>query len=304
MKVSSEFANKLESSSFVATAELLPTAGVEQEVIKTMGQTVAGSAVAVNVADNPLGPVTSSLAASCVLLQAGIEPIYQVVSRDRNRLAIQSDILGAAALGIKHVLCLTGYHQSLAGYPESANVYDIDSVQMIAAIQQMNEKQELIKGEKIEGGFAMLIGAVANPYLKPLPLNMMKLTKKVQAGACFIQTQAVFDVAPFEEWLNAAQAEGITDRAAILVGVMPLASAEEAEELRNTFTDFVIPDRIVERLKAAGGPDAQKKEGIAVCAEVIQKLKALDGVKGIHILSGGKEAVVPEVIAAAGLQNQ
>lgn len=301
MKVSSEFAQGLEGDGLVLTAELLPTAGADQAALKAMNQAVGGTVVAVNVADNPYGPVTSSLAASSVLLQAGREPIYQLVSRDRNRLAIQSDVLGAATLGIKHVLCLTGYHQSLTGYPESANVYDMDSVQMIGTIQQMNDKQALIKGEAIEGGFAMVIGAVANPYLRPLPLNMMKLVKKVQAGARFIQTQAIFDLAPLEEWLSAARAEGITEKAAILVGVMPLASAEEAEELRHTFTDFVIPDSIIERLKAAGGPDEQKQEGIAICTEVMHAVKALAGVKGMHILSGGKEDVVPELIAAAGL---
>jgi len=225
----------------------------------------------------------------------------QLVSRDRNRIAIQSDVLGAATLGIGNMICLTGYHQSLMGYPESANVYDIDSVQMIAVIQGMNAQQSLLNGEHIEGDFAMTVGAVANPYMRPLPLNIMKVAKKVQAGATFIQTQAIFDLEPLTEWLDAAKKEGITDKAAILAGVMPLESAEEAGKLLSTFTDYVIPDRVVERMRDAGDAAAQKKEGLAICTEIIAKLKATEGIKGVHILSGGREAVVPELMTAAGL---
>ncbi len=301
MKATSGLVDKLSNGAFVVTAELLPKAGASPDLVKASAQSLGKGIAAVNVSDNPFGTVTSSLAACAVLKDAGIEPVYQLVSRDRNRIAIQSDVLGAATLGIQNMLCLTGYHQSLMGYPESANVYDIDSVQMLAAVQAMNDNQSLMNGEAIQGGFAMTVGAVANPYLRPIALNMMKLDKKVRAGASFVQTQVIFDIDPFTEWLDAAKSEGITDKAAILAGVMPLASADEAEELRNTFTDFVIPDSIVERLRAAGDADAQKKEGIAICTEFIQKIKALDGVKGIHVLSGGKEAIVPELITAAGL---
>lgn len=298
MTVNSGLASKLSNGAFVVTAELLPQAGADSALIKEAARSMGSSLAAVNVSDNPFGTVTSSLAACAVVKEAGLEPVYQVVSRDRNRIAIQSDILGAATLGIDNLLCLTGYHQSLMGYPESANVYDIDSVQMINTVQSMNANQTLINGEKIVGDFGMVVGAVANPYLRPLPLNIMKLAKKAEAGASFIQTQAIFDVEPFTEWLEAAKNAGVTDKAKILAGILPLSSADEAEELRNTFTDFVIPDSVVERMKNASDP---KAEGIAIAAEVISKIKDLDGLKGIHILSGGKEAVVPEVMKAAGL---
>ena len=298
MTTNSGFASKLSNGAFVVTAELLPRVGASSALIKEAVQAMGRSVAAVNVSDNPFGTVTSSLAACVVIKEAGMEPVYQVVSRDRNRIAIQSDILGAATLGIDNLLCLTGYHQSLTGCPESANVYDIDSVQMLSAVQTMNANQTLLNGEKIEGDFGMAVGAVANPYLRPLPLAIMKLVKKVEAGATFIQTQAIFDIEPFLEWLEAARAAGVTDKAKILAGILPLASADEAEELRDTFTDFVIPDSIVERMKKAGDP---KAEGIAIATEVIEKLKAMDGIKGIHILSGGKEAIVPELMAAAGL---
>ncbi len=298
MQANSAFIGKLGNGQWVITAELLPQAGANKDFLLSAAQSLGDKIAAVNVSDNPFGSVTSSLAACAVLKEAGLDPIYQVVARDRNRIAIQSDVLGAATLGIQNMLCLTGYHQSLMGYPQSANVYDIDSVQMLATVQQMKEKQTLMNGEAITGDFTMTTGAVANPYLRPLPLNIMKLAKKVQAGARFIQTQAVFALEPFTEWLAAAQAEGITGKAAILAGVMPLTSADEAEELRHTFTEFVIPDAIIDRLKKAGDP---KQEGIAICTEIIAKLKETDGIKGIHILSGGKEAIVPELMAAAGL---
>ena len=144
----------------------------------------------------------------------------------------------------------------------------------------------------------MLVGAVANPYMRPLALNMMRLAKKVQAGAKFIQTQAIFDLAPFEEWLEAAKSEGLTEQTAILAGVMPLNDAAEAETLRDTFTDFRIPDTVIERLKIASDP---KAEGQTIAKETIDQIKTLDGVRGIHILSGGKEQVVPELTKAAGL---
>jgi methylenetetrahydrofolate reductase (NADPH) len=297
----SKLADKLGNGAFVVTAELLPRAGADRALVQEAAAAMGKGVAAVNVSDNPFGTVTSSLAACAVLQDAGVEPIYQLVSRDRNRIAIQSDVLGAATLGIGNVVCLTGYHQSLMGYPESANVYDIDSVQMIAVIQGMNAQQSLLNGEHIEGDFTMTVGAVANPYMRPLPLNIMKVAKKVEAGATFIQTQAIFDLEPFVEWLDAAKKAGITDKAAVLAGVMPLESAEEAEKLRSTFTDYAIPDGVVERMRGAGDATAQKKEGLAICTEIIAKLKAAEGVKGIHILSGGREAIVPELMAAAGL---
>jgi methylenetetrahydrofolate reductase (NADPH) len=183
------------------------------------------------------------------------------------------------------------------GCPESANVFDIDSVQLIATVRKMNNEGLLLDGTKIEGTFSMLIGAVANPYLKPLELNIIRLNKKVNAGASFIQTQAVFDVEAFQQWLEAARKVGITEKVAILAGVLPLSSADEAMRLCDTFTDFNIPEAIISRIKAAGDPQAQKKEGLAIATEIIKKIKAMPGLRGIHILSGGNEAVVPELIA-------
>jgi methylenetetrahydrofolate reductase (NADPH) len=301
MQQSGNLGKKIDSGDFVITAEYLPPAGADDKAVETAAGFFKKGVAAVNVADNPHGPVMSSLAGAVLLARAGIEPVYQMVTRDRNRIAIQSDILGAAALGIGNLLCLSGHHQALTGSPESANVYDIDSIQMIAAVARMRETGELLDGTKIAGPFSMLIGAVANPDLRPMELNILRLAKKVEAGARFIQTQAVFDADVFTQWMKAAASRGVTSKAAILAGVLPLRSAGEAEALSAKYTDISIPDTVVDRLKAAGDEAAQKKEGMAICLEIVKKIRAIEGLKGIHILSGGREEMVPELIAAAGL---
>lgn len=298
MKPVSRFASEIEGRNFIITAEYLPVAGTDASAIEACAGALK-EPVAVNVADNHYGIALSSLAACIALSRAGIEPVYQIVTRDRNRIALQSDLLGAAFLGINNVLCLSGYHQTLIGCPQPANVYDIDSIQLIAAVKKMNDEGLLLDGTKIRGAFSMLIGAVANPYLTPLELNIIRLTKKVDAGAKFIQTQAVFDVEVFQKWLEAVRSEGLAGRTVVLAGVLPLSSAEEAKRLRDTYTDFYIPDEVIHRMSAAGDPEAQKKEGLAICAEIIKKLKGMAGLRGVHILSGGNEKVVPELMAAA-----
>lgn len=301
MKPDGRLANCIKGQDFIITAEYLPRASTNPSLNEAVVKALNDKIKAINVADNPNGIVSSSLAGSVALDRSGIEPVYQIVTRDRNRIAIQSDLLGAASLGIKNVLCLSGYHQTLTECSESANVYDIDSIQLIAAVTQMCEDRVLLDGTKIEGDFAMLVGAVANPYVKPLELNILRLAKKVEAGARFIQTQVVFDVEGFAEWMDMARAEGITGKAALLGGVLALNDAEEAEALREKYTDFYIPDKIIDRMKNSSNRDDQRKEGLAIAAEIIRKIKNISGVRGIHILSGGKETAVPELLAASGL---
>ena len=301
MKADSKLASKIESGDFIVTAEYLPQAGTDASAIEACVSALSKGPTAVNVADNHYGVVMSSLATSVALSRCGLEPVYQMVTRDRNRIALQSDLMGAAYLGIKNVLCLSGYHQTLMGCPESANVYDIDSIQLVAAVRKMNDEGLLLNGAKIDGAFSMLIGAVANPYLKPLELNIIRLNKKVDAGANFIQTQAVFDVEAFQQWLDAARSEGITERAALLAGVLPLGDAVEAERLCDTYTDFSISKEVLDRIKSAGDQEAQKKEGLAICVEIIKKIKDMQGLRGLHILSGGNESIVPELMTAAAL---
>jgi len=304
VKNEKRFHDQLKSGDFVVTAEYLPKAETEGSAIKAALQALKEVPSAVNVADNPFGVGMSSLAASVILAQSGIEPVYQVVTRDRNRIAIQSDLLGAAALGIRNILCLSGYHQTLTDHPESANVYDLDSTQLLKVLKKMREQGELLNGEKINGAFPVMTGAVANPYLKPVDLSIIRLTQKVEAGAEFIQTHAVFDIDEFQQWLDAVKQAGLADKTAIIAGVFPLDSTEEAELLLNKYTEFQIPPRIIERLKLAGDRQAQKKEGLAICVEIINKLKNMTGLRGIHILSGGKEETLPDILSASGLSGK
>jgi methylenetetrahydrofolate reductase (NADPH) len=297
MKRENNLETKINNKDFIITAEYLPKAGTNISVLEILKKC---GATAVNVSDNPYGPVMSSLAASVLLSNEGVEPVFQIVTRDRNRIALQSDILGAAALGIKNILCLSGYHQSLTGMPESANVYDIDSIHLIDIITRMNKEGTLMDGSKIEGNFSMLAGAVANPYLRPLDLNILRTAKKVEAGAVFIQTHAVFDPGPFKEWLAAIDEEGITRKTAIIAGIYPLESHAEAVELCEKHTDFYISEEYVQRLKDAGNEEAQKKAGMDICIDTIKKIKSMKGLKGIHIMSGGKENIIADLISAAG----
>jgi len=291
MKPDSKLAVTMGGKEFIFTAEYLPVTGTGVTIDPKL---FGSNMIAVNVADNHHGVSMSSLAASLALSRAGLEPVFQIITRDRNRIALQSDLLGAAYLGIKNVLCLSGFHQTLIGCSESANVFDIDSVQLIDIVKKMNNGQ-LLDGTKIQGNFAMLIGAAANPNLKPLELNILRLSKKIAAGADFIQTQPVFDVDGFKVWLEAVRNAGLTDKTAILAGVMPLKGAAQAKGLADTYTDYIIPEAIINRLEAAGGIEAQGKEGVKIAAEIINKLRDLPGLKGVHILSGGNESTVSEL---------
>jgi methylenetetrahydrofolate reductase (NADPH) len=296
MRPNSRLAGAIQAGGFIITAEYRPSAAADGAVIKAGAEVLGNSLAAVSIADNHSGIGMSSIAASSVFLGLGREPIYQIVTRDRNRIAIQSDLLGASALGIKNILCTSGHHQTLTGCSDSANVYDLDAVQVVSVAKQMRDKGTLLDGTAIAGQFSVLIGTVTNPYLRPLELNLIQLAKKIEAGADFVLTQPVFDLDEFGIWLSAAKKEGLTDKTAILAGVLPLTSAEEAEKLRTDHTELCIPDAMIARLKAAGGADAQEKEGLKLCAEIIGKLKTVKGVRGVHILSGGREKLVSKLL--------
>jgi len=298
MKIDSKLANMIESGDFIVTAECAPGATASAETAGKAMNALGSRPVAVNMADNSHGIALSSLAASAAALKSGIEPVLQMVTRDRNRIALQSDLMGAASLGIRNVLCMSGWHQTLTGCPESANVFDIDSTQFVEMACRMSGQGQLADGTGISGACPLLVGAVANPFMKPLELNLLRLGKKIEAGARFIQTHPVFDIEAFGTWLETANKEGLTNRTAFLAGVYPLESAEEALKLREAYAEYRIPDETIERLKKAG--DARKK-GLAICAETIGRLKAMKGLRGVHILSGGRESLVPGLVAASGL---
>jgi methylenetetrahydrofolate reductase (NADPH) len=254
---------------------------------------------AVNVTDNQTAIVRMGSLASCAILrQTGVEPVLQITTRDRNRLAIQSDILGAVALGIQNVLCLSGDHQRLGDHPQATGGWDLDSLQLIQALKQMREERKLLSGNEIRGEVPLFIGAAANPFADPFEFRVTRLAKKIQAGADFIQTQAVFDLPRFRRFMEMVTERGLDEQVHILAGVIPTKSAGMARYMRDYVAGVVVPDEVVTRMEDA--KDA-KEEGIEICLEIIEQVLEVPGVHGIHIMAVGWEEVVPVILERANL---
>jgi methylenetetrahydrofolate reductase (NADPH) len=293
-----ELAQTLAAGRLALTAEFLPPRGADAAAVRQLAATLPANLDAVLVADNPDELGGSSLACAAILAGEKRRPLLSVVTRDRNRIALQSEVLGAAALGVGGVFCLSGEHQSLGTAPQAAGAYDIDSVQLLAGVRTMCETGVDFGGHKLTGSPELFIGAAAHPYLRPMDLNLLRLKKKVKAGAAFLVTQAIFDLAGFTEWMDAVRAAGIDKQAAIIASVLPLASVEQAKRLQEKKTYGPVGQDIIDRLSRAA--DAAK-EGIAIAAEMARQVKTVPGIKGVHILSGGCEGSVASVLKEAGL---
>lgn len=279
------FAQVLASGRPVLTAECAPPHSGDREAVARLAAVLPSSVDAVVVADNPDGIHGSALACAAVLTGEGREAVVTLTTRDRNRIALESDALGAAVLGAAGVLCVSGNHQSLGVCAEAASANDIDSTQL----------EKIIAGLELP---VMAIGAVANTHLQPIELNLLRLRKKIEAGAVFLLTQPVFDVSAFAAWMDAVCAAGLDRRAAILATVLPLTSSEQADTLRRRKTYGPIEEAVVARIATAADP---AEEGVAMAASAAAQLKAIAGVRGIHILSSGCEELVTQVVQAAGL---
>jgi methylenetetrahydrofolate reductase (NADPH) len=289
---------------FAITCELTPPRGVETDGISKIAERLKGKVDAVNVSDNPNSNVRmSSLVYSKRLLDSGLEPIMQQSMRDRNRIALQSDLLGAAAMGIQNVLCMSGDHPSKGDHPEANKVFDLDSSQWIETVKRIRDQGVLLNGKKITGQPKFFIGGVANPFMKNLDLHMIRFQNKVAAGADFIQTQPVFDTEAFQRWMTRVEEAGLIDQVPILAGVAALKSLKMAEYLRDRVSGFNIPDHIMDRLKSIP-EDKQQSEGIRICVEQIKSLQQIKGVKGVHIMSIGNEEKIPEIIEQAGFPSR
>ena len=301
MKTKSNIERLLEAGKFVVTSECGPPRGADAEVIREKGALLKGVVDAVNVTDNQTSIVRmSSLSACLILKEIGIDPIWQVVCRDRNRIAIQSDILGAAALGINNVLCLSGDHQSFGEDKKAKNVYDIDSTQLAAAIKMMRDDGKLLGGAEIKGRPNLFIGAAENPFGDPFEIRAMRLGKKVRAGCEFIQTQGIYNLEKFTKWMEMVRDLGLHEKCAILAGVIPLKSVGMARYMKNSVPGMDIPDELIERLK--GVPkEKQGEEGIKICVEQIQRVKEIPGIRGVHVMAIEWEEKVAEIVKAAGL---
>lgn len=286
---------------FAVTAECGPPKGADAEVILKKAEYLKGKVDAINVTDNQTAIVRMSSLAACALLKSvGLEPVLQMVVRDRNRIALQSDILGAAALGIRNVLCLSGDHQSFGNQPQAVGVFDLDSIQFIQTVKAMRDEGIILGGETLSKPPDIFIGAAANPFADPLWFRVIRLAKKVKAGADFIQTQCIYNLDRFHSWMEQIVDRGLTEQTYILGGVTPLKSAGMAKYMKNRVAGMDVPDEIIKRME--GVPkDKQGEEGIQICVETIEQLKKIPGVKGVHIMAIEWEEAVGEIAERAGL---
>jgi 5,10-methylenetetrahydrofolate reductase len=289
----------LKSNKFVATAELGPPKSADANVILDKAGILRYVCDAVNITDCQTAIVrTSSIASAALIKNRGIDPIIQMTCRDRNRIAIQSDLLGAAALGIKNVLCLTGDHQKFGNHPESKNVFDLDSVQLISMVKGMRDEKKFINGEQMDVGPDFFIGCVENPFADPFEIRAMRLAKKVEAGADFCQTQIIYNVPKFEKWMSEVRNLGVNKVAYILAGVAPLKSAGMAKYMKKFVPGMDVPDEYIERMEKAQNP---KDEGIQICVDIINQVKKIKGVAGVHIMAIEWEEAVQSITERAGL---
>ncbi|MDD5008685.1 MAG: methylenetetrahydrofolate reductase [Syntrophorhabdaceae bacterium] len=301
MKVDSNLKNVLTKDIFAVTAECGPPKGADPGIIQKKGDILKDYTDSVNVTDNQTGVVRlSSMAACAILRQGGLDPVLQMVTRDRNRIALQSDILGASALGIRNILCLSGDHQSFGNQQQAKGVFDIDSVQLIHTVRQMRDLGQIIGGEALSEPPKLFIGAVANPFADPFDYRVIRLGKKVAAGAEFIQTQCIYNLKRFKEWMEQVRERGLDKKVYILGGVTPLKSARMAEYMSKQVAGMDVPDDIIDRMKGVE-PKEQRREGIKIAVETIMALKYMEGVHGVHIMAIEWEDIVPQIVEEAGL---
>jgi len=267
----------LEIGKFAVTAECGPPKGADPESVLKKAKFLKNKVDAVNVTDNQTAIVRMSSLAACSLLKTGgFDPVLQMVVRDRNRIALQSDILGASALGIRNVLCLSGDHQIFGNQPQAMGVFDLDSIQFVQAVKAMRDNGTILGGDALNMPPDIFIGAAANPFADPLEFRAVRLSKKIMAGADFIQTQCIYNLKRFETWINMAR------------------------YMKNKVSGMDVPDEVIKRIE--GVPrDKQREEGIRICVETIERLKETPGVKGVHIMAIEWEEVVGEIVERAGL---
>jgi len=298
MTTKTKLAQTLGAGRMALTAECFPPRGSDPQAVKRLATCFPAAVDAVIVADNAEEVRSSALACAALLARENLQPVLTLVTRDRNRIALQSDALGAASVGVGGILCLTGEHQSLQINPQAAGAYDVDSIQLCQALRRLGKEGVDFAGKTLDAPPDVLVGVAAHPYLLPLELNLLRLKKKVQAGAQFFLTQAVFDLAGFSEWLKSVQAAGIDKQVPILASVLPLRSVEQARTLQAKKTYGPVGDDVIARLAKAADP---AQEGVAICVEKAKALKAMAGVRGIHLLCGGFEESAQQIIRDAGL---
>lgn len=301
MTAGSNLEKVLRAGHKAVTCECGPPRGADAEHFRHKASFLKGYGDAVNVTDNQTAVVRfCSLAACRILMDMGIEPVMQMVTRDMNRIALQSNVLGAAALGIKNLLCLTGDHQSFGDHPQSKNVFDLDSTNLLNTVRMMRDEGKMISGTEVEGKPAMFIGAAANPFADPFEFRVIRMAKKIAAGAQFIQTQCIYDMERFGKFMEMANDMGLTEKCYIMAGITPLKSVGMANYMKKFVPGLLVPDEYITRLK--GVPkDKQAAEGIKIAQEQIQQCLEIKGIAGIHLMAIEWEERVPEILEGAGM---
>jgi len=301
MKVGSNLEKVLSSGTFAVTAELGPPKSADRGVIERKAGILKGYADAVNITDNQTAVVRmSSISVGTMLVSMGLEPVVQMTCRDRNRLAIQSDLLGAAALGMRNLLSLTGDHISFGNHPQSKGVHDVDSIQLLQIVRNMRDKKMFQCGEEMDVEPRFFVGAAANPFADPFEYRPFRLAKKVAAGAEFIQTQLVYNVDKFREYMKRVVDLGLSEKVYILAGVGPIKSVGMARYMQNSVPGLDVPESVVQRIKGAP-KESRRAEGIRQCADIIQQIREIPGVAGVHIMAIEWEEAVPQITEMAGL---
>jgi len=300
-KTPSRLEKILAEGHLAVTSECGPPRGSDPAVIEKKAALIRDHVDAVNVTDNQTSMTRMCSLAACIRLkQMGLEPILQMVTRDRNRIALQSDILGAAAFDIHNVLCLSGDHQSFGDCAQGQNVHDMDSMQLLQTVRRMRDDGKFLGGDDIARPPQMFVGAAANPFADPFEIRVLRLAKKAAAGAEFIQTQCIYNLDKFEQWMAQARDRGLTERVSILAGLTPMKSAGMARYMKNRVPGMDVPDEVVKRM-ADTPKEKQPEVGIDICVEAIERLKDVEGVTGFHIMAIEWEEKVAEIVERAGL---
>ena len=300
-KTPSKLEKVLAAGHLAVTSECGPPRGSNGESIAKKAEIIKDHVDAINITDNQTSVTRLCSLAACIRLKLmGVEPVLQMTVRDRNRIGLQSDILGAASFDIHNILCLSGDHQQFGDCPQGQNVFDIDSMQLIQMVRLMRDEGKFLGGDDIDRPPKMFVGAAANPFADPFEIRVRRLAKKIAAGAEFIQTQCIYNLDKFELWMKQARDRGLLEKVHILAGVTPFKSAGMAKYMKNRVPGMDVPDEVVTRM--SGVPkEKQADEGINICVETIQRLKEVEGVKGFHVMAIEWEEKVPEIVERGGL---
>jgi len=291
----------LRSGRFAVTAELNPPDSSDPEEVYEAALVLSEVCDAINATDGSGAHCHMSSVAICALLtRAGYAPVLQVSCRDRNRISIQGDVLGAAAMGVCNVLCLTGDDVTAGDQPEAKRVFDLDSIQLIRTVKIMRDKGVFLSGRKLTKPPRLFIGGASNPFVQPFDWRPLRLAKKIEAGADFIQSQYCFDMPRLKQFMQQVRDMGLHEKVFFLVGVGPLRSDKAAEFMRTKVPGVHIPDEVVERLRKTP-KEKKREEGKKICIEIIQQVREIEGVAGVHVMAYRQEELVAEIIEEAGL---